>query len=88
MYAQIVGFLVQGDKEENETIGLPQVYKKSQKLINHLDQLDGIQDDTAAPLHDVYSTEFFLYCFCFMTKFPKEIIGIFEGYDYIKISFE
>ena len=29
-----------------------------------------------------------MYCFCFLTKFPKEIIDIFEGYDYIKVSFE
>ena len=42
MYASMAGFLIEGEKEENETIGLQEVYKKSQRLMDHLDQLDGI----------------------------------------------
>jgi hypothetical protein len=90
IYAYMLGFLLEGEKvaKKDEIIGLPQNYRINSNLISHLDNLDGIIDDIDSPLHDTYSKEFFIYCYCQITKHPKELIDIFEGYDYIKVVYE
>ena len=67
---------------KTKSYGLPTAYNISQKLISHLDTLDGKIDDLSSPLLDIYSHEFFFYCF--LTKDRKAFVDSKEGYTYIK----
>jgi len=69
---------------KTKSYGLPTAYNITSKLISHLDTLDGKIDDLHSPLLDIYSHEFFFYCYSFLTKDRKGFVDSKEGFTYIK----
>lgn len=69
-------------------IGLPANKEVTDKLRDHLDEIDGELGELDIPLNDIYLQEFFFYAYCVLSKDRKGFFESKEGRSYVKLPYE